>query len=93
MAKKKIKQADIPMLGDAPIDPKSYLDGKEASPAAPAIPYNLRRELETICGHLGHDVDQVIANANGNIQTLEKICCDANYPRDAWRERYNGELK
>lgn len=62
-------------------------------PAAPAIPYNLRRELEEICKHLDHDVDQVIANSNGDIKALEKICDDHNFPRDSWRERYNHERK
>ena len=52
------------------------------------LPYALKRELEEICKHLGHNVNQVIANANGDIAALEKICGDHNFPRDAWRERY-----
>jgi len=62
-------------------------------PAALAISYNLRRELETICKHLDHDVDQVIANSNGDIKALEKICDDHNFPRDSWRNRYDNERK
>lgn len=63
---------------------KTKSENNQATP----LPYNLRRELEEIGKNTGTTFD-----LSAPLDVLEKICNDANFPRDSWRNRYNGELK
>lgn len=57
---------------------------KKAGSGSDLLPYPLKRELEEITRNTGQEIDM-----NQGIAALEKICDDANYPREAWRDRWS----